>query len=139
MNIIPETILEDLLLTYFIPHLNPKDIGILCQISKLYKSIFDKKEIWKYYYLNLPPIPCLAFKIPAYKDLYWLCDSQLINLNKDIILNYNRDINHLNLKNLVLNKLKLRNHNTSLDAFRPSNIYGLKKHTFKELNKLKLI
>ena len=139
MNIISETILEDLLLTYFIPHLNPKDIGILCQISKLYKSIFDKKEIWKYFYLNLPPIPSSAIQVPAYKDLYWFNKSQLINLNKYIIMNYTRDIYHLNLKNLLLKKLKLRNHNTSLDSFRPSTFYALHKHTFKELNKLKLI
>ena len=50
MNIISETILEDLILPYFIPYLHIKDIGILCQVSKLFNLLFNKNYIWKYYY-----------------------------------------------------------------------------------------
>ena len=87
MDSIPEEILNSVIM----PYLSIKDLGVLGRVSKLWKTICDNNEIWKYHYLHIPPIPDYGGgartspkTIPSYEDLYWLDENELIKINKKI-------------------------------------------------------
>ena len=48
MDSIPEEILNSVIM----PYLSIKDLGVLGRVSKLWKTICDNNEIWKYHYFS---------------------------------------------------------------------------------------
>ena len=141
MDSIPEEILNSVIM----PYLSIKDLGVLGRVSKLWKTICDNNEIWKYHYLHIPPSPghgpgarTSPKPIPAYEDLYWLDENELIKINKKIIHGWFEERvtrveqTNYDYKKMVLEKMSLRR--CGFDTFSPSNHLGLIKHTCKELN-----
>ena len=146
MDSIPEEILNSVIM----PYLSIKDLGVLGRVSKLWKTICDNNEIWKYHYLHIPPIPDYGGgartrpkTIPSYEDLYWLDENELIKINKKIIHGWISDHvtrveqTNCDYKKMVLEKMSLRR--CGFDTFSPSNHIGLIKHTCKELNNAAII